>query len=170
MFSPTLLVHCTTSKVGLQLLLFIPRNNRSRVNTLSVLTHSQVQVRARAVACRADHADLLARAYRFSLLNRSLLQVAVQRGIAVAVIYHNIVAVAVLIVANLSNLTDTDTVRRLTVQIAARAANVNTVMVGTAVSAGGFRCISAAVSAGYNRVACRSRINKSRAAGFLRSR
>lgn len=84
---------------------FIPRNNRSRVNTLSVLTHSQVQVRARAVACRADHADLLTRAYRVSLLDRSFLQVTVQRGIAVAVIYYNIVAVAVLIVANLSNLT-----------------------------------------------------------------
>ena len=150
MFSPTLLVHSTTSKVGLQLLLFIPRNNRSRVNTLSVLTHSQVQVRARAVACRADHADLLTCAYRVSLLNRSLLQVAVQRGIAVAVIYHNIVAVAVLIVPNLSDLASADAVRRLTVQIAARAANVNTVMVGTAVSAGGFRCISAAVSASYN--------------------
>ena len=134
MFSPTLLVHCTTSKVGLQLLLFIPRNNRSRVNTLSVLTHSQVQVWSGTAAGGADHADLLTRAYRVSLLNRSLLQVTVQRGIAVAVIYYNIVAVAVLIVANLSNLAAADTVRRLTVQIAACAANVDAVMIGAAVA------------------------------------
>ena len=150
MFSPTLLVHCTTSKVGLQLLLFIPRNNRSRVNTLSVLTHSQVQVWSGTAAGGADHADLLARAYRFSLFDRSLLQVAVQRGIAVAVIYYNIVAVAVLIVANLSNLTATDTVRRLTVQIAACAANVDAVMIGAAVAFRGLDRVSAAVSAGYN--------------------
>lgn len=112
---------------------FIPRNNRSRVNTLSVLMHSQVQVWSGTAAGGADHADLLTRAYRIALLNRSLLQVTVQRGVAVAVIYYNIVAVAVLIVANLSNLTAADTVRRLTIQISACAANVNTVMVGAAV-------------------------------------
>ena len=78
MFSPTLLVHCTTSKVGLQLSLFIPRNNCSRVNALSVLMHSQVQVWSGTAAGGADHADLLTRAYRVSLLNRSLLQVTVQ--------------------------------------------------------------------------------------------
>ena len=49
-------------------------------------------------------------------------------------IYYNIVAVAVLIVANLSNLAASDTVRRLTVQIASCAANVDAVMVGAAVA------------------------------------
>lgn len=86
-------------------------------------------MRSGAASGGTDHADLLTCAYRVSLLNRSLLQVTVQRGIAVAVVYHNIVAVAVLVVANLSNLTAADTVRRLTVQIAACAANINTVMI-----------------------------------------
>lgn len=56
----------------------IPRNNRSRVNALSVLMHSQVQVRSGAAAGRADYADLLARTYRIALLNRCFLQVTVQ--------------------------------------------------------------------------------------------
>lgn len=108
--------------------------------------HSQVQVWSGAAAGGADHADRLTRAYRVSLLNRSFLQVAVQRGIAVAVVYHNIVAVAVLIVANLSNLAAADTVRRLTVQIAACAANVDAVMIGAAVAFRGLDRVSAAVS------------------------
>ena len=114
------------------LLSAIPRNNRSRVNTLSVLMHSQVQMWSGTAAGGADHADLLTCAYRVSLLNRSLLQVTVQRGIAVAVVYHNIVAVALFLIANLNDLAAADTVRRLTVQIAACAANVDAVMIGAA--------------------------------------
>ena len=116
------------------LLSAIPRNNRSRVNTLPVLMHSQVQMWSGTAAGGADHADLLTCAYRVSLLNRSLLQVTVQRGIAVAVVYHNIVAVAVLIVANLSNLAAADTVRRLTVDSAVRGININTIMISTTVT------------------------------------
>ena len=86
------------------LLSAVPRNNRPRVNALSVFMHSQMQMRAGAVARRADDADLLTGTDRVALLNRRLLQVTVQRGIAVAVIYYNIVAVAVLVVADLSNL------------------------------------------------------------------
>ena len=39
------------------LLSAVPRNNRLRVNTLSVFMHSQMQMRARAVAHRAHRAD-----------------------------------------------------------------------------------------------------------------
>ena len=57
----TYCVTCAQERKGGQtpslLLSAVPRNNRSRVNSLSVFMHSQMQMRARAVARRAHRAD-----------------------------------------------------------------------------------------------------------------
>ena len=96
--------------------------------------HSQVQVRSGTAAGRADHADLLTRTYRVALLNRCFLQMTVQRSVTVAMVYLNIIAVALRVSADSDNFTAANAVRRLTVQIAACAANVDAVMVGAAVA------------------------------------